>query len=231
METKAHNLLYQHHLLFVVQTKIRKDRHDQSYTYPFICLFPSNYLELGCSGSRQIRQHYSAPRGEEICNHSSEFLVCHGFGCNQKPPRGRQPASILIKCPNAPSWLLWTPRSSITTFSSLQMSKILTLISNGKPSHPTEESYFLYSQSNFCSHYPKRMTIHEGWNLDPTHLSFYYNGLEQCLLRQSMVSLMPHFPLIMNKSPLNLNLWTVRGNPSFSGREPWPQTWGFRLLS
>lgn len=50
------------------------------------------------------------------------------------------------------------------------------------------------------------MTIREIWNLDPTHLSSYHNGSEQCLLHQIDCQSYAPFSLAHEHVPIKLKL-------------------------
>ncbi len=123
------------------------------------------------------------------------------------------------------SCIVWLPVIDLsynvqtTTTSRYLIIRCLYRCHKGEPSHPTEETHFgrLYPRSHSFNHYPKLMTIAEGWNVDwlinrklclPAQLSLHHNGLVQrlhyCCTNPS-VHLTLHFALTLRY--LNFFAW------------------------
>lgn len=105
----------------------------------------------------------SVPRPDEIYDlcvlHLPRGLLL--VECAQKTAKGRHRVGILIRCPNNINWLFFTWRSNASTASSLRLSENCCLSLR----LTLQRAQISAACSHSLGHYPKLMTIGEGWGL------------------------------------------------------------------
>lgn len=139
-------------------------------------------------------------------------------------------------------------KTSLFVFKSVSVISYLIAypISKAKPSHPMKETHFsrMYPQSHCFGHYPKLMTIREGWNIDqmvnlklclsiPFTTTVQYNTciiadvVSKCLsITYSIFPSLVKTPRYLIPFPWDNNSPQPGcNNPQLPGGEPWPTTW------